>query len=284
MKNFKFKDLLRTSYIWLVLAVIYIPLVIIVLLSFTTPSVKGNVTSAFNWNDGSNYLLLNDEQFKNALLNTVIISVIVVPISVIIAVITCFGIWYARTFYKKATMFTSQTNIMIPDIITGVSLSLLFASTFIPLGFSFGFTTIILSHISYCTPYAIVIIYPRMVKMNKNLLLASYDLGYSKLTTFFKVTLPYIIPSIISSIIIVFAMSFDDFIITKLVGGKVNTISTELYSMAKGIKMWAIVFGSLMILAMIGIVVAVALIKLIKDNKLKKANINEKMKIWNKQD
>ena len=125
---------------------------------------------------------------------------------------------------------------VVPDIITGISLALLFSITIIPMGVNLGFATIILAHISFCTPYAILIIYPRMMKMKKNLILASMDLGYSKIYTFFKVIVPFLMPAIISASAIVFSISFDDFIITKLVGGKVSTISTEMYTMAKGIK------------------------------------------------
>lgn len=283
MRKFDFKKTLRTSYVWIVLAVIYIPLIVVMFLSFTQPSIKGNITAAFDWNDGSNYLDLSNDQFVEALVNTIIISIIVVPVSIIIAILTCFGIWHAKSIYQKTTIFTSQTNIMIPDIITGMSLALLFASTFIPLGFSFGFTTIILAHISYCTPYAIMMIYPRMIKMKKNLILASYDLGYSKIATFFKVILPFLVPAIISATVMVFAMSFDDFIITRLVGGKINTISTELYSMARGIKVWAVSLGALMIMLTFVIVSIIVLHKTIKVRKQRKKYMKNKLEIWNKQ-
>ena len=134
-------------------------------------------------------------------------------------------------------MGISKLNMVIPDVITGIGLAILFSITIIPLSINLGFATIVLAHISFCTPYAIIIIYPRMQKMKKNLILASLDLGYSQIYTFFKITIPFLMPAILSGAAIVFAMSFDDFIITKLVGGKINTISTEMYSMAKGIKM-----------------------------------------------
>nr|WP_318023400.1 ABC transporter permease [Ureaplasma urealyticum] len=283
MNNINWLSWLRNSYIWIVLAIIYIPLIIIILLSFTTPSIKGNITSAFDWNDGSNYLTLTTNQFTDALVNTIIVSIIAVPISTIIATMTCFGVWHAKAFYKKLMTASAQTNMMIPDVISGISLALLFAATFIPIGFSFGFSTIILAHISYCTPYAIMIIYPRMLKMKKNLILASYDLGYTKIATFFKIILPYLLPSIISATIIVFAMSFDDFIITKLVGGKVNTIGTEMYSMAKGIKAWAVCFGALMVLLTILIAALISANKIIKLKLINKQTNTRKLKIWNKQ-
>jgi spermidine/putrescine transport system permease protein len=106
----------------------------------------------------------------------------------------------------------------------------------VALGFDLGFFTVILAHVSFCTPYAIVAIYPRMAKMNQNQLLASYDLGHSKLDTFCKITIPHLMPAILSAVAIVLAMSLDDFIITNLVNGSFQTIGTLIYSTRKGIK------------------------------------------------
>jgi spermidine/putrescine transport system permease protein len=104
------------------------------------------------------------------------------------------------------------------------------------MGFNFGFFTVALAHISFCTPYAIVAIYPRMAKMNPNLMLASYDLGHSKTNTFLKVVLPYLLPAILSATAICAAMSLDDFVITNLVNGDFQTIGTLIYTSRKGIK------------------------------------------------
>jgi spermidine/putrescine transport system permease protein len=133
-------------------------------------------------------------------------------------------------------MFASKVTIVNPEAITGISLVVLFSSTWIAMGFNFGFVTVALAHISFCTPYAIVAIYPRMAKMNPSLVLASYDLGHSKTSTFFKVTLPYLLPAILSATAICAAMSLDDFVITNLVNGDFQTIGTLIYTSRKGIK------------------------------------------------
>lgn len=251
---------LRQTYIFFIIGIIYIPLLVVVFLAFTDPSIKGNVKfEAFQWNQGQNFLhLFHNNEFLNALANTAIIVAFVVPISTIIATITCFGIWNAKQVYQGSVLGASKVNIVIPDIITGISLALLFSVTWIAwFKANLGFATIILAHISFCVPYAILIIYPRMQKMNKNLILASQDLGYSKIATFFKVTVPFLMPAILTGAAIVFGMSFDDFIITSLVGGKVNTISTEMYTMSRGIKVWAVTFGALLILGTFLIVILV---------------------------
>lgn len=283
----KLLEVFKKSYIFIILSIIYIPLIIVIFLSFTDPSNKGNINLNFSFNNGENWVMLfKNDEFLNALANTAIIIVFTVPISTIIATITCFGIWNAKTFYKNIALGSSKLNMIIPDIITGISLALLFSITIIPLGVNLGFATVILAHISFCTPYAILIIYPRMIKMKKNLILASMDLGYSKIYTFFKVIIPFLLPAIISAAAIVFSISFDDFIITKLIGGKVSTISTEMYTMAKGIKAWAVTFGAIIVIFIFILAFIIGINKYLKEhkhssnNKLKfRRNINKIYKI-----
>lgn len=274
MKN-RFFAWLRNSYIFVIIALTYIPLIIVMILSFTEPSIKGNLNLGFNFNGGENWLnLFKNDEFINAITNTAIIVSLTVPISTIIATVTCFGIWNTKQIYSSSVIGTSKFNMVVPDVITGIGLALLFSITIIPLSINLGFATVVLSHISFCTPYAIVVIYPRMQKMNKNLILASMDLGYSQITTFFKVTVPFLLPSILSGAAIVFSLSFDDFIITKLVGGSVSTISTELYSMAKGIKMWAVTFGAIIVLISLLITVIIGVKKYVsKVSKNKEMNL-----------
>ncbi len=264
----RFLNFLKKTYIFIILFLIYAPLIIVIFLSFTDPSSKGNINLNFSFNNGENWLMLfQNDEFLNALSNTAIIVIFTVPISTIIATLTCFGIWNAKNVYKNITLGSSKLNMIVPDIITGISLALLFSLTIIPMGVNLGFTTIILAHISFCTPYAILIIYPRMMKMKKNLILASMDLGYSKIYTFFKVIIPFLMPAIISAAAIVFSISFDDFIITKLVGGKVSTISTEMYTMAKGIKAWAVTFGAIIVLFIFFLAFLIGIKKYLKERK-----------------
>lgn len=245
----KFLNFLKRFYILIIILLIYIPLLVIVIWSFSMPSVKGNIQNGFEWNGFNNYIeLFKNNEFLNAFCNTLIITFIVTPISLVIATITCFAIWQSNKFLVNSTKISSNISVINPEIITGISLTLLLSSTWVALGLNLGLFTIILSHISFCTPYAIIAIYPQMSKMKKNLINASTDLGYNLFQTFFKVVIPYLLPSLIAAGALVFAMSFDDFIITNLVKGRVNTISTQMYTMAKGIKMWAVTFGSLLLI------------------------------------
>lgn len=276
----RFGWFIRRFYIFLILAIIYIPLIVIILLSFNGQTDRGNIVMNFGVPDVINYIqLFKDNDFLNALLNSVIISVIVVPISVLIAVITCFGIWNSKNRYVNAIVGSSKVSIAIPEPITAISLALLFSSTVVPLGLNFGMFTVCLAHISFCTPYAIVAIYPKMQKLNRNLVWASYDLGYSRVKTFFKVIIPHLAPALLSASAIVLAMSLDDFIITSLINGSTQTLSTAIYTTRKGIKAWVVTFGALLVIITAIVVIIVSIVKVRKG---KKANVKWKKGIYEK--
>ncbi len=266
----------KRFYIFIILAVIYIPLIIIILLSFNGQTDKGNIIINFSVPTAVNYLMLfKDNDFLNALFNSLIISVIVVPISVLIATITCFGIWNSKNKYVNTIVGMSKVSIAMPEPITAISLALLFTTTIVPLGFDMGMFTVCLAHISFCTPYAIISIFPKMQKMNRNLIWASYDLGYSKSKTFFKVVIPYLAPALLSASAITLAMSLDDFIITSLINGSSQTIATAIYSTRKGIKAWVVTFGALLVLVTFVIIGILSATRLRKNKKVAKIKVRK---------
>lgn len=266
-----FFSFVRRWYIFLIIFLIYAPLIFLIIISFNGHSIKGNIIQNITSFDFINYVeLFKNNDFLNALLNSILVVLVVMPVSVIIAVITCFGMWHSKKYIQTFTKFLSSSNTAIPDIITGISLSLLFTMVWLPLGLEFGYASVVISHISFCVPYAIVAIYPRMISMKVNLINASNDLGASNLKTFFKIIMPYLMPSIIAACVIVTAISFDDFVITSLVSGNFNTISTSIYQSSKGIKAWIVTFGSIMVFAFIIASIAISIHKIMKDKKGKR--------------
>ena len=140
------------------------------------------------------------------------------------------------------------------DIVTGISLMLLFLS----LGLKFGYGTILLSHITFCIPYVILSVMPRMKQFNTSTYEAALDLGASPISAFFKVVFPDILPGVLSGFLLAFTMSLDDFIITHFTrGAGINTLSTLIYSeVRRGIKpsMYAlstVIFAAVLILLLI---------------------------------
>lgn len=260
-------------YVFIILALIYIPLIMIVLISFNGQTNRGNININFGVPTAIDWIeLWKNDTFINALLNTLLLSAIVVPISLIIGIMVCYGMWKAKTPTKSLLMNTSRISIVNPEAITGISLLLLFSSTVVPLGLNLGFWTVLMAHISFCTPYAVITIYPRIAKMNYNLVLASYDLGNSKMRTFTHVVIPYLAPSIISAAIIVLSMSWDDFIITNLVNGSFQTIGTAIYMTRKGIKAWVVTFGALMVICTLIVVIVVFIVRNSREKRAIKHN------------
>lgn len=263
----------RRFYIYIIIFFIYAPLVFVILLSFNGSSEKGNILLNINGFTVKNYIdLFHNNEFLNSLFNSILVVIVVVPISLFVAIITCFGMWRSKHAVKNISKNMCNVNIAIPDIITGISLGLLFTMVWLPLGIQFGYWTVVISHISFCIPYAIVAIYPKMINMKINLINASNDLGISNTKTFFKIIISYLMPSIITAAVIITALSFDDFIITSLVNGNFNTLSTTIYKSSKGIKAWIVTFGAILIFCfMIGSLIVV--IRKIVINKKGKKNV-----------
>ena len=261
-KIFSWKQFLAKWYILIILALIYIPLIFIIFLSFNQGSpIKGNVNVKFRHWTVANYLtLFLNPSFTHSLTASLIVAVIVVPICVILAVMVCFGMWSNWKGYTKIVLGISNLSIAIPSVINGIALVILFSFTWIALGFNYGYITIVLAQVSFATPYAIVFIYPKLQKFDINLLYASEDLGYTKFMTFWKIVIPYLIPSILLASVIVFTQSFDDYVITSLVEGRVSVIAVNLYTMNKGIQVWAVTFGAIVMFITFAIIIIRTLI------------------------
>lgn len=226
----KAKRIVAKAYLWLVLAVLYAPIVFIAVFSFTNAKSLGNwtgftldlYTSLFTGATSSSVTLMT------ALKNTLFIALVASVVSTILGTLAAIGIHNMRGKWKKSIQFMNNIPMLNPDIITGVSLFLLFVF----LGVSKGYTTIILSHITFCTPYVVLNVLPRLTQMNPNLYDAALDLGASPLQAILKVIIPGLKVGMISGFILAFTMSLDDFAVTYFTAGSsgVDTLSTYIYS------------------------------------------------------
>ncbi|MEN6454341.1 MAG: ABC transporter permease [Prolixibacteraceae bacterium] len=225
------KRILSNSYIGLLLLMLYAPILIIVIFSFTEAKVLGNwtgfslklYTSLFN--GGIHHSL------TSALWNTLIIGVISAFISMLLGTLAAIGIYNLKSRTRKAVQLINSIPILNPDIITAISLFLLFVS----LGISQGYTTVILAHISFCTPYVVLSVYPRLRRMNENLYEAALDLGATPFYAMRKILLPELRPGMISGFILAFTLSVDDFVVTLFTIGNegLETLSTYIYADAR---------------------------------------------------
>lgn len=182
----------------------------------------------------------------DALFNSLLIAFISIPISLFIGLFTSISIWKNYGRGQKLVLLSSNTTISCPDIIQAISFSFLFSLFAIPP----GIFSVIITHVAFQIPYVVIFLYSKLSRLNLNLLLASYDLNFKFFESVVNVILPALFPNIVGAAILAFSVSFDDYVITNLVRGNVVTVATELYSMKTGIKMWAAVFGSLIIVGM----------------------------------
>jgi spermidine/putrescine transport system permease protein len=167
----------------------------------------------------------------SAIQNTLFIAVVAAIFSTILGTIAAIGIHNLRG-RKKAMMNTLNNIPMLnPDIITGISLFLLFVS----LGITQGFTTVILAHITFCTPYVVLCVMPRLLQMNPNIYEAALDLGATPAQAMRKVILPELKSGMISGFIMAFTLSIDDFAVTLFTKGTegLETLSTYIYADAR---------------------------------------------------
>jgi len=239
---------LRKFYLILMLIFLYAPIATLIVLSFNSSKTRakwGGFT--FKWY-GS---LFRNSDIMEALYTTISIALLSSIIAVIIGLIACVGLNAMKKTSRSIMMGVTNIPMLNADIVTGISLMLLFLS----MGLKFGFGTILLSHITFNIPYVILSIMPRYKNINQSTFEAALDLGATSFQAFFKVILPDLFPGILSGFLLAFTMSLDDFIITHFTkGAGINTLSTKIYTeVKKGIKpeMYALstlIFVTVMIL------------------------------------
>ena len=225
------KTTAKKIYIILIFIFLYAPIATLMVFSFNKSRTRakwGGFT--FQW-----YLsLLGNREIMNALWNTLFIALVSSLSAVVIGTVACIAI--NNMTKRKRTVIMGITNIPMlnADIVTGISLMLLFIS----LGFKFGLGTILLSHITFNIPYVILCVMPRMRQLNPSTYEAALDLGASPVHAFFKVVFPDILPGVLSGFLMAFTISLDDFLITHFTkGAGVDTLSTKIYTeVKKGIK------------------------------------------------
>ncbi|MCQ2310591.1 MAG: ABC transporter permease [Paludibacteraceae bacterium] len=226
------------SYLWLLLVVLYAPILLIIVFSFTQSKVLGNWTgftlglyeNLFSGYDVSAQVRVDPNLYR-ALLYTAIIAFAAALVATLLGTIAAVGIFNLRQRYRKGVMFLNSIPMINPDIITGISLFLLFVF----LGISRGLTTVIIAHVVFCTPYVVLSVMPRLTKMNPNIFEAALDLGATPAQAFRKVMVPELWPGMISGFILSLTLSIDDFGVTFFTKGSngLETLSTFIYSDAR---------------------------------------------------
>ena len=222
-------------YLVLIFGILYIPILTLILFSFNS----SNSTAVFTGFSLEWYIeLFRTPETFEALRNSLILAVLSALISTVIGTAAAEGIYKMRSKLARAAI-TSVTNIpmMNPDIVTGMSMMLFFVAVAGILGISYenvGFTAMLISHTTFCLPYVILSVLPRINELGDSLSEAALDLGCTPMQAFFKVKLPNIMPGVLSGAVMAFTMSLDDFVISYFVGSSnFQTLPLLIYSMTK---------------------------------------------------
>ena len=174
--------------------------------------------------------LFADERIMRSVITTIIVAFSSAIISTVFGTFASIGIFYMKKIPKNIILNVTNLPILNADIITGVSLLLLYNIIGIPL----GYVSLILAHISFNLPYVILSIMPKLKQMDTNLYEAALDLGSTPMNALIKVVIPQIMPGIVSGFLLALTMSMDDFVISLFTSGAVvSTLSLEIYSMTK---------------------------------------------------
>ncbi|MEI8114665.1 MAG: ABC transporter permease [Bacteroidia bacterium] len=225
------KRILSTSYLGILLIMLYAPILIIIIFSFTEAKVLGNWTGFSLKLYSSIFHGGIHHSLTSALWNTLIIGLIAAAASTVLGTMAAIGIYNLMPKSQKVMQMVNTIPILNPDIITAISLFLLFVS----LGISQGYTTVILAHITFCTPYVVLSVLPRLRRMNPNLYEAALDLGATPFLAVRRILIPELKPGMMSGFILAFTLSIDDFVVTLFTIGNegLETLSTYIYADAR---------------------------------------------------
>ena len=246
---------LSRIYTALILVFLYAPIFIMIFFSFNaTKSLSVFEGFSLRWYGE----LFADTEVMEALKNTLVLAVTSALISTVIGTAAAVGISKMKNRYLKSTvMSVSNIPMMNPDIVTGISLALLFTFIMTMLGLNsvFGFWTVLIAHVTFNIPYVLLSVLPKLRQMDKHLPEAALDLGCTPLQSFFRVELPSIMPGILSGFLMAFTLSLDDFVISYFNAGEgFQTLPIVIYGMTKRTvtpDMYALstlIFGTVLVL------------------------------------
>ncbi len=221
------KKAVNTIYVLLILIFMYLPVIMVSVYSFN------HGKSALLWEGISlkwYFELFKDKALIESFINSVVLAMVSTLSACVLGTLGSFALKRFKTRLSKIFSFISYLPLLTPEIIVGTA----FLQIFSYLNFKFGFGTLFISHFSFCVPFVMVVVSARLESLNFDTELAARDLGASPFKAFVSITLPLIMPSVISGAALSFLMSFDDVVISFfMAGAKYTTFPVKVYSMMK---------------------------------------------------
>lgn len=220
-------------YTALIFIIMYLPLLVMVVFSFNAANSTSNFAGfSLHWYEE----MLRDTAAMDALKNTFILAAVNALFATVLGTLAAVGIFGMRNkWFKSGILSVTNIPMMNPEIVTGVSLMLLFAfvGRFMGRTESLGFATMLIAHVTFSLPYVVLNVLPKLNQTDPHLSEAAQDLGSTPVQAFFKVIFPSIMPGIVSGAIMAFTLSIDDFVISHYVSGSYTTLPLLIYSMTK---------------------------------------------------
>lgn len=256
-------------YLVLIFLFLYAPIVVMLVYSFTNARSLG-VWKGFSFQPYIDIFAGNhSEKILGALQNSLILAVVAAVISTILGTFAAIGIYNMKKLPRRILNGVNQLPMINAEVVTAVGLLVLFAA--IPF-IKMGWTTLIIGHVSFCTPYVILSVYPALISMDPNIYEAALDLGSTPTKALWKVVMPILRSGIISGFIMAFTISLDDFTISLFTHGGVETLSTYIWnnSVKKGVEPAIKALSTLIFVAVLAVLLAVNIYKLRQEKKKRK--------------
>lgn len=219
--------LLQRGYIYLIFIFLYLPIGVLMVYSFNDSRSRGHWGGfTLKWYQG----LFKDRAIMSSLYSTLFIAISAAIIATVIGTLAAFGIYNFRGWKKKLMMNLTYIPVLNPEIVTAISLMILFVFARV----RFGYVTLLLAHITFNIPYVILSVLPKLQQLNRHLYEAALDLGATPGQALWKVIIPEIMPGIITGLLLSFTLSIDDFVVSFFTTGSgVSTLSITVFSMAR---------------------------------------------------
>ncbi len=218
--------LLRKTYVWAVLLFLYAPILTLIVFSFN--AVKSRSTwggFTLQWYAQ----LFHDPEILRAVYITFLCAILAAVIATVLGTLGAIGVHAMKKGMRLFSLNLSRLPMLTPDIVTGISLMILFIFMKLPLGFG----TLLLAHVAFNTPYVVFSVLPKLAQMDIHLYEAALDLGATPTQALLRVIVPQIMPGIVTGALLSFTLSLDDFVISFFTGGDMQNLSVLIYSMAR---------------------------------------------------
>ncbi len=217
------KSALMWTVVGVMLAFMYVPILILIIYSFTDAKALG-VWGGFSFALYAD--LFTNSSILGAFKNSLILAFASAALATVLGTSAAVGIYYLRKWKKTTASFIANITMDNAEIVTGVTFMMFFLALRLP----YGWTTLIIAHTMITVPYVILSVTPKLAQLNPNLYEAGLDLGASPVKSMLCVVVPQLVPGMLSGFVMAFALSLDDFIVSKFVNGSVETIPVYLYN------------------------------------------------------